>query len=165
MSRPTPGRTVDARARTHIKALIDEAKHQTASAPAPAQMFFGGMLSGLAAALEILNGGTAEGSMETIVNRLSAAIGQAYLDGQLPPQPPRLLSCGLCYEEQGEEVHPHPECPIGTTAMQRVTDLYEQWVKAGPPKLGTSIAREWDRRLAELHAAIHGSASEPGRPS
>ncbi|MFZ4266616.1 hypothetical protein [Streptomyces arboris] len=26
----------------------------------------------------------------------------------------RLLECGLCYEENGEEVHPHPECPIGT---------------------------------------------------
>jgi hypothetical protein len=25
----------------------------------------------------------------------------------------RPLSCGFCYEEQGEEVHPHPECPIG----------------------------------------------------
>lgn len=23
---------------------------------------------------------------------------------------PRLLSCGLCFEENGEEVHPHPEC-------------------------------------------------------
>lgn len=22
----------------------------------------------------------------------------------------RLLACGLCYEENGEEVHPHPEC-------------------------------------------------------
>jgi len=29
---------------------------------------------------------------------------------------PRLLDCGLCYEEQGEEVHPHPECPIGRVA-------------------------------------------------
>ncbi|MCI3277596.1 hypothetical protein [Streptomyces cylindrosporus] len=28
---------------------------------------------------------------------------------------PRLLDCGWCYEEQGEEVHPHPECPIGYT--------------------------------------------------
>lgn len=27
----------------------------------------------------------------------------------------RLLDCGWCYEEQGEEVHPHPECPIGRT--------------------------------------------------
>jgi hypothetical protein len=26
---------------------------------------------------------------------------------------PRLLACGWCYEENGEEVHPHPECPIG----------------------------------------------------
>lgn len=25
--------------------------------------------------------------------------------------PARLLSCGLCYEEKGEEIHPHPECP------------------------------------------------------
>lgn len=25
---------------------------------------------------------------------------------------PRLLSCGLCYEENGEEVHPHPECTV-----------------------------------------------------
>ncbi|MDX2917305.1 hypothetical protein PV370_04745 [Streptomyces sp. NE06-03C] len=28
-------------------------------------------------------------------------------------QPPaRLLDCGTCYEENGEEVHPHPECPL-----------------------------------------------------
>ncbi|MGY5034374.1 hypothetical protein ACWC9U_26655 [Streptomyces sp. 900116325] len=25
----------------------------------------------------------------------------------------RLLDCGFCYEEAGEEVHPHPECPQG----------------------------------------------------
>lgn len=25
---------------------------------------------------------------------------------------PRLLDCGLCYEEDGQEVHPHPECKI-----------------------------------------------------
>ncbi|MEU8642230.1 hypothetical protein AB0C91_09965 [Streptomyces sp. NPDC048674] len=27
---------------------------------------------------------------------------------------PRLLDCGFCYEEQGEEVHPHPECPVSS---------------------------------------------------
>lgn len=27
----------------------------------------------------------------------------------------RLLACGLCYDEDGEEVHPHPECTVGTT--------------------------------------------------
>jgi hypothetical protein len=37
----------------------------------------------------------------------------------------------------------------------RVTALYQQWVKAGAPPLSTPIARWWDRRLAELHNAIH----------
>lgn len=26
---------------------------------------------------------------------------------------PRLLDCGFCYEENGEEVHPHPQCTKG----------------------------------------------------
>uniref|UniRef100_UPI001ABF052F hypothetical protein n=1 Tax=Streptomyces bobili TaxID=67280 RepID=UPI001ABF052F len=38
--------------------------------------------------------------------------------------------------------------------VSRVIALYEQWVKAGPPPLGTPMARWWDKRLAELHAAI-----------
>ncbi|MEU0332199.1 hypothetical protein [Streptomyces sp. NPDC006193] len=38
--------------------------------------------------------------------------------------------------------------------VQRVTALYERWVKAGPPPLGVPIARWWDARLAELHDAI-----------
>jgi len=44
--------------------------------------------------------------------------------------------------------------------LKRVTDLYEQWVKAGPPPLGTPIARWWDNRLVELHDAI---AEQPAR--
>lgn len=31
-------------------------------------------------------------------------------------QEARLLGCGLCYEEAGEEVHPHPECPQSAAA-------------------------------------------------
>ncbi|MFB8182609.1 hypothetical protein ACFC8N_42800 [Streptomyces sp. NPDC055966] len=31
----------------------------------------------------------------------------------------RLLDCGLCYEEQGEEVHPHPECTVGRNGVLR----------------------------------------------
>ncbi|MFH9823045.1 hypothetical protein [Streptomyces bobili] len=38
--------------------------------------------------------------------------------------------------------------------VTRVIDLYERWVKAGPPPLGTPIARWWDKRLVELHDAI-----------
>ncbi|MFF0597893.1 hypothetical protein [Streptomyces antibioticus] len=88
MSRPTPpARTSADRARRHIKAVADEIKHQLEDAPTPTQMFLSGMLSGLAASVEILDGGTAEGAMEAMVQRLSAAIGEAYLAGKLPPQP------------------------------------------------------------------------------
>ncbi|MEU3683735.1 hypothetical protein AB0E99_22745 [Streptomyces sp. NPDC030592] len=38
--------------------------------------------------------------------------------------------------------------------VTRVITLHEQWVKAGPPPLGASLARWWDARLAELHKAI-----------
>lgn len=38
--------------------------------------------------------------------------------------------------------------------VRRVTVLYEQWVKAGPPPAGTSVSRWWDARLVELHDAI-----------
>lgn len=33
-----------------------------------------------------------------------------FLDRMADQPPARLLACGLCYEEDGEEVHPHPEC-------------------------------------------------------
>ncbi|OQQ16104.1 hypothetical protein B0675_02125 [Streptomyces sp. M41(2017)] len=38
--------------------------------------------------------------------------------------------------------------------IERVIQLNEQWVKAGPPPLGASMARWWDARLVELHNAI-----------
>jgi hypothetical protein len=38
--------------------------------------------------------------------------------------------------------------------LSRVIDLYEQWCKDGPPPLGTSVSRWWDRRLVELRHAI-----------
>lgn len=37
-------------------------------------------------------------------------------------RPPRLLNCGLCYEEHGEEVHPHPECPSEARTATEATD-------------------------------------------
>lgn len=39
--------------------------------------------------------------------------------------------------------------------VSNVIALYEQWVKAGPPPLGTSISRWWDKRLVELRNAIN----------
>ncbi len=49
--------------------------------------------------------------------------------------------------------------------LARVTGLYEQWVKAGPPPLGASMARWWDARLAELHAAIHAPTAASCSPA
>ena len=45
--------------------------------------------------------------------------------------------------------------------VTRVIDLYEQWVKAGPPPLGTPTSRWWDRRLAELHNTIRPPTNQP----
>ncbi|MGW3847156.1 hypothetical protein [Streptomyces fagopyri] len=83
---------------------------------------------------------------------------QGTRDLSIPIPEARLLPCGLCYEEHGEEVHPHPECPIGTATadVRRVAELYERWLRAGPPPLGTSMARWWDARLLELCTAING---------
>ena len=47
--------------------------------------------------------------------------------------------------------------------VTRVINLYEQWVKAGPPPLGVSMSRWWDARLVELRGAIHAPAEQPAR--
>lgn len=47
--------------------------------------------------------------------------------------------------------------------ITRVSALYERWVKAGPPPLGTSMSRWWDRRLVELHNAIRTPAEQSAR--
>jgi hypothetical protein len=44
--------------------------------------------------------------------------------------------------------------------VSRVIDLYERWVKAGPPPLGASLSRWWDQRLVELHDAILNPTKE-----
>ncbi|MEV8042427.1 hypothetical protein AB0P02_01100 [Streptomyces griseoluteus] len=53
--------------------------------------------------------------------------------------------------------------PLTHTAdvgVKRVISLYEQWVKAGPPPLGTPTARWWDKRLAELRGVLHLQQTE-----
>lgn len=41
------------------------------------------------------------------------------------------------------------------TELADVRALRDRWVKAGPPPLGTSVSRWWDKRLVELHAALN----------
>jgi hypothetical protein len=47
-----------------------------------------------------------------------------------------------------------PELERAEAAIARVRALYEQWVKTGPPPLGTPMSRWWDARLVELRDAI-----------
>ncbi|MDX3009617.1 hypothetical protein [Streptomyces caniscabiei] len=48
--------------------------------------------------------------------------------------------------------------------VSRVIVLYERWVKAGPPPLGTSVSRWWDARLIELRAALGETKEQPSAP-
>jgi hypothetical protein len=65
----------------------------------------------------------------------------------------------------GEQPAPGPSATQATENQaltnRLVAALYERWVKAGPPPLGTPIARWWDKRLAELHNAIRPSTDQP----
>lgn len=62
--------------------------------------------------------GVRQGERDAFMQQARAALVQAGCDvrnneyGHLAVVTPRLLSCGLCYEENGEEIHPHPECPL-----------------------------------------------------
>jgi hypothetical protein len=69
--------------------------------------------------------------------------------------------CEYCtaLEEARAIVAADETAPARTQATEaekttRVIALYERWVKAGPPPLGTSMSRWWDARLVELHHAI-----------
>ncbi|WP_216588563.1 hypothetical protein [Streptomyces brasiliscabiei] len=207
MSQPQTSCAGDDRARTHIKALVAEAKFLTeGTAGTPVMAFGSGMLTGLAASVQVLDGGTAEAAMETIVQRLEAAVGKAYLEGTLPPKPPapatrpgpalasfreqlaapldRILGDWPSHNRADEheavrnelleavlgvvlpEVRVVADRARGSEAtVQRVIDLYERWVKAGPPPLGVSVSRWWDARLVELHHAVLPPADAPKDPS
>ncbi len=78
-------------ARTHIKAMAQALKEELQEIP-PEQLaqqptgalFLSGILTGLAAGVQVLDGGTAEQAMETIHTNLETAVGRAYLNGTLP---------------------------------------------------------------------------------
>jgi len=59
-----------------------------------------------------------------------------------------------------DDATPSPAAPGPAVELTTAVDLYERWVKAGPPPLGTSMSRWWDRRLAELHNAILPPSAE-----
>ncbi|MEU6376774.1 hypothetical protein [Streptomyces sp. NPDC046909] len=106
------------RARTHIKAVMTEIKDQQPGQLAqPAGLFMSGMITGLAAGVEILGGGTAEQSLETVHTRLAAAIGEAYIAGTLPTTPPATDTDGQ--PTRAEEIRELAAAISGLTAAIR----------------------------------------------
>lgn len=99
----------------------------------------------------------------------------------LPRSEAHRLLTDLCAALDGEQPTPAPAATEATElektarvlsalhraaedTVTRVITLHEQWVAAGPPPLGASLARWWDARLAELHNAIQPPAVRQQTP-
>jgi len=54
----------------------------------------------------------------------------------------RLLDCGWCYEENGEEVHPHPECPIGRQTADTGATIPAALTAPAPEEKARQLAAE-----------------------
>ncbi|WP_199570534.1 hypothetical protein [Streptomyces murinus] len=79
---------------------------------------------------------------------------------------PRLLDCGLCYEEDGEEVHPHPECTVGRPELVGVAsaDGFREAVPGEPlPEVPAEAYGPDSTPLpdASEHSDSSNSAAEP----
>jgi hypothetical protein len=61
---------------------------------------------------------------------------------------PRLLSCGLCFEENGEEVHPHPDCTVRAQRADGFDTAYEA---------ARSILLQYASEDATSEQAYHGT--------
>ncbi|MEW2568390.1 hypothetical protein [Streptomyces sp. NPDC047070] len=65
----------------------------------------------------------------------------------------RLLACGHCYEENGEEVHPHPECTVALLSRLRAIPRvphFSQW----HGEHGRAYTRGWQSVSDELRQAL-----------
>lgn len=59
----------------------------------------------------------------------------------------------LNYVAQAHNSLSDPESCVHEQALGRVRALFRKWLADGPPRLGESLARWWDRRLIELDRA------------
>lgn len=78
------------KARAEIKALMEVGKELTANSTDadPAGVFMSGLLTGLAMAVKIDEGASAEQQLEELDLRLTAAVGRAYLAGKMSAAKP-----------------------------------------------------------------------------
>lgn len=66
-------------------------------------------------------------------------------------------------DERREKAETDMLAVMPDVGIQRVTNLYERWLAAGPPPLGVSMSRWWDARLVELREAIQPATGQPPR--
>jgi len=87
------------------------------------------------------------------INRLEHAETALARIRALADEHPAGIDTALIHAELPDR--PADDTTPAEVGVSRVNALYERWVKAGPPPLGSSINRWWDRRLAELGAAVN----------
>ncbi|MEV3895307.1 hypothetical protein [Streptomyces anulatus] len=81
--------------------------------------------------------------------------GHLYVSPTEGTPPVRLLDCGTCFEEDGEEIHPHPDCP---ERLVLVDDEPEAGIElpAGVELLGVATAEGLDATVDGLMEATPG---------
>lgn len=84
--------------------------------------------------------------------------------GELESRDPRLLACGLCYEEDGEEVHPNPACPIGTDPALVEAAMTAALTAADLSALNAA-QRPMREAVPEVPASTYGPDSVPLVPA
>jgi predicted nucleic acid-binding Zn ribbon protein len=88
---------------------------------------------------------------EPVADRIDAALAGSRSE-------PRLLDCGFCYEEQGEEVHPHPECPVARAALPVVEFTGAETLALKGPKSARRLVLTGDE---QSRCAINGHRYAP----
>lgn len=70
-------------------------------------------------------------------------------------------TCTSCARVLDSRIQETERAERAEAALNQARALYESWVHAGPPPLGTSMARWWDKRLVELRAALQADGQQP----
>jgi hypothetical protein len=68
-------------------------------------------------------------------------------------------TCGSCARVLDSSIRETERAVKAEAAVARARALANQWTKAGPPPLGTPLARWVDRRLVELNTALNETTS------
>ncbi|MFI0934582.1 hypothetical protein ACH4RG_23030 [Streptomyces sp. NPDC021019] len=82
--------------------------------------------------------------------------GRPYVSPTEGTPPARLLDCGTCFEEDGQEVHPHPECTEGLVLAGEAGPETVALLPPGTDLLGVATAEGLDATVDGLLEATPG---------